>query len=76
MEPAIDELDAQWKASLGYQGDAPPQSNPPSASDDGELSRNELLGLIACTGMAALAGLALGILGFVKARRLGSGRPG
>lgn len=72
----IDELDARWKASLNYQGDAPPELNQPSTSDDGELSRNELVGLIACTGVAALAGLALGILGVIKARRLGRPRLG
>lgn len=72
----IDELDAQWKASLGYQGDTPPELNQPSSNEDDELSRNELISLLACTGIFALAGLALGIVGVVNARRLGSGRPG
>jgi len=72
----IDELDAQWKASLGYQGDAPPDLNQPEATEDDELSRNELIGLIACTGVAALAGLALGIVGVVNLRRLGGIRLG
>ncbi|HMM40945.1 MAG TPA: peptidase MA family metallohydrolase [Thermomicrobiales bacterium] len=72
----IDELDAQWKASLGYQGDAPPELNQPSASEDDELTRNELIGLIACTGVGALAGLALGILGVSRVRRLGRQRLG
>lgn len=72
----IDELDAQWKASLGYQGDAPPELNQPDSGQTDELSRNELIGLIACTGLVALAGLALGILSVVRIRRLGGRRRG
>ena len=69
----IDELDSAWKASLDYQGDAPPETSTPAKSGGSELSRNQWLGVVACTGLFALAGLALGIVGVVKAGRFGRG---
>jgi hypothetical protein len=72
---SIDELDARWKASLGYKGDRGPQAldNTSSApnSDNSDLTRNELIFLISFSGVIALIGLAVLIFSIINIRRIG-----
>lgn len=67
----IDELDRQWKAALGYEGDAPPESrNQTTPSDDVSFSKNEKIGILSFTGVVGLGGLGLGIYSIVRLRRM------
>lgn len=83
----IDELDLAWKAWLGYEGDRPIAAisddddvdvgidpiAPQVASDETEdLTTNELIFLLSCTGIFSLAGLALMIYSILRIRRMGS----
>ncbi len=76
----VEELDAAWKAWLGYEGDSSPNSSnsidaPPRSQtdgvDDSDLSQNELIGFLACTGISSLAGLALFVVALRKVRSFG-----
>lgn len=75
----VEELDAAWKAWLGYDGDSQPSSNsidtPPrsqiDSDDDSDLTRNEQIGLVACGGVTSLAGLALFVFALRKVRTFG-----
>jgi hypothetical protein len=74
---SIDELDAQWKAWLGYAGDQAPTPRDNTGNDvssEDDLSRNELIFFIACSGIFALAGLALGVFSVRNVRRIGRDR--
>ncbi|MEX2314457.1 MAG: peptidase MA family metallohydrolase, partial [Thermomicrobiales bacterium] len=78
---SVEELDAAWKAWLGYDGDSVPTGNATSADtpprsqtdidDDDDLSRNELIGFLACTGILSLGGLSLFIVALRKVRSIG-----
>lgn len=78
---SVEELDAAWKAWLGYEGDSQPTGNntdadtPPrpqtDLDDDDDLSRNELIGFLACTGVFSLGGLALFVVALRKVRSFG-----
>ncbi|HYI14493.1 MAG TPA: peptidase MA family metallohydrolase [Thermomicrobiales bacterium] len=77
----VEELDAAWKAWLGYEGDSQPTGNntdadtPPrpqtDVDEDTDLSRNELIGFLACTGVMSLGGLALFVVALRKVRTFG-----
>lgn len=81
LEMSVEDLDAAWKAWLGYEGDRQTTGNtttansPPPAQigtgDEDDLSRNELIALLACSGMLSLGGLALFIVALRKARSFG-----
>jgi hypothetical protein len=73
----IDELDARWKAWLGYAGDRPAAENespdrPASAQveEDDDLSRNEAIFVLSLTGCGALLGLGMGVFALLKLRRM------
>ena len=78
---SVEELDAAWKAWLGYEGDSLPTGNttdadtPPRSQidtdEDDDLSRNELIGFLACTGVLSLGGLALFVVALRKVRSFG-----
>ncbi|MDQ3549581.1 MAG: peptidase MA family metallohydrolase, partial [Chloroflexota bacterium] len=78
---SVEELDAAWKAWLGYEGDRQPSGSdsgddtPPRAQtdidDDDDLSRYELIGFLACTGLFSLGGLALFVVALRKVRSFG-----
>jgi hypothetical protein len=78
---SVEELDADWKAWLGYEGDSQPTGNntdsdtPPrsqiDAEEDTDLSRNELIFVLSCTGVLSLGGLALFIVALRKVRSMG-----
>lgn len=79
---SIDELDAAWKAWLGYEGDdiagahsdtaAPAQTDNPA--DDTDLSSNELAVLIGISGCFSLGGLILLIVSIMKIRKINAAR--
>ncbi|HEX5167286.1 MAG TPA: peptidase MA family metallohydrolase, partial [Thermomicrobiales bacterium] len=78
---STEELDTAWKDWLGYQGDSQPASDagepprPQIDTDEGDdLSHNEWIGFLACTGIFALGGLALGIVSIRKVRAIGKTR--
>jgi len=78
---SVEELDAAWKIWLGYEGDSTPASNasngdgPPLSQtdidDDDDLSSNELIFFLSCTGILALGGLALFVVALRKVRSIG-----
>ncbi len=78
---SVEELDADWKAWLGYEGDSQPTGNntnadtPPRSQidteEDSDLSRNELIFVLSCTGVLSLGGLALFIVALRKVRSFG-----
>jgi hypothetical protein len=72
---SIDELDAQWKHWLGYQGDAPPGArHSTSTGDDVTVTRNEKVALLSLSGIAGLGGLGLGVYSVRRFRGMRTAR--
>jgi hypothetical protein len=75
----VEELDADWKDWLGYEGDSAPSADTPDApprsqidtDEDENLSRNEMIGVVSCFSIFSLAGLALFIVALRKVRSMG-----
>lgn len=66
---SIDELDAQWKQSLDYGGDAPTEvRNSNQTADETSFTRTDKIAVLSFTGVVGLGGLGLGVYSIRRAR--------
>lgn len=67
----LEQLDQEWKASLGYSGDAPAAVPSSATSSDDDFSSTEYAVTLGLVGFGCITGLGMLIFGIIRFRQAG-----